>query len=584
MAHVLGRRTDSSPVSRIPATPEELCLVAGLNPSAVTTSETEATVEDFLASIKAELAIPKRSLLRYCLYYREDPSWWGPGSDEEPYFFAMLWLTCLVAYGFPIGKQGDFHARLHAALDTKVSLQGNALGDLDDAWEDVEQWTRGRSHYRQLVLPPRCTHRTLIGRSHFLAFPHRFDRERLGQVLKDAGLAGYEPAIRLVLEALQAERSRFSTEFRSDLDVLFRDYLDQGRDPKDSPFWRAVRQAARDLPTSEAQSNRATGTAGLLVEWDADDLLAPFVAFSSDWVPPDEWLTEDLELAVGPFSRRATLDSEALSLLLKAPAGVINSNEARAVAEGFVPLVEEYSGLFRVAIADAIEGCEIALVRDDLVESIRNAFGGRSEESGVQGWAIVANARFRQLDSLIQGLSSVRTLLQTTDAPPPVLTGGIRASGNTFYAISQYMPKVRAEQATGVVVQPEGTTAAFPCSRNGGDDGLWTLPAAIIEGARLNAVDIAFEVTATYSVKLLERSIKRESKTRFHLQMPILATDHKGLPAGAFRVETCKAEGETVEGPQRQLGLGITSPKFEHALDMLPFDPTASWLGPGLGE
>lgn len=585
VAHVFGRSTDNSPVSRIPATPEELCIVAGRSPATMAQHEVDAVVADFLGCVKTELATPKRSLLRYCLYYREDPSWWGPTSDEQPYFFSMLWLTCLVAYGFPAGVEGDFYTRMRATLDTKVSLQGNALGELDDVWEDLEQWARQRPEYRQLALPHRCPHRTIIGRSHFLAFPHRFDREKLSDVLQVAGLTGHEPPVRLVLEALQAERQRFSVEFRCDLDVLFTDYLDQGRDPKASPFWRAVRQAARDLPTRASVENASTGQATLLAEWDDDDLLTPFVAFSKDWVPPAEWPIGELELGLGELSRRAVLGPEQLLGVLRSPAGVLRPAETRAVDEGFLPLLEEVSGLYRVAVAEEIASCEIALVKEALVAVVRGAFGGRAEESGVHGWAIVTNARFEQRDELGPELSSIRTLLQTTDAPRPTMVGGIRASGDIFYSLEHYLPLVRARCASHVMVRLLDGVDDYSCLRGANESELWRLPAQVLQASRsTHGVDSAYEVRATYAIDLLGRRVTREAKATFRLQSPVLATDYKGVPTGSFRLETCTCGGETVVGPQASLPLGFTTDAFDRALDVLPFDSSARWLGPGLGE
>src|SRR5258706_16147017 len=119
---------------------------------------------------------------------------------------------------------------------------------------------------------------------------------------------GCEHPVGVVLKALLAERKRFSKEFRDDLDALFSVYLKQGRDPKDSPFWRAIRQEARDPSSGGFHEGKASGRATLLAEWDEDDLLTPFVAFPDDWIPPDDWQVKELEFRIGDLSRRANLD------------------------------------------------------------------------------------------------------------------------------------------------------------------------------------------------------------------------------------------------------------------------------------
>lgn len=586
VAHIFGRSSDSSPISRIPATPEELCVVAGKDPAKLTSGEIDALVARFLADIKTELASPRRSLLRYCLHYREDASWWSPTSYQEPYFFAMLWLTCLIAYGYPTNVEGDFYARIRTALDGNVSLQGTALGELDDVWEDLEKWTCSRPDYRALVLPPRSARRSIIGRSHFLAYPHRVDRIRLASVLEGAGLAGNEPPVRLALEALLAERQRFSAEFRDDLDTFFADYIDQGRDPKLSPFWRAIRQVARDLPPLGSAETKQVGQIGLLAEWDQDDLLAPFIALTPNRVAPSDWLTEDLDARIGAFTRRAVLDQQAIEAILRTPSRLMRAQDARPIEEGVVPLLEEISGVYRVAIADEIASCEMALVKRMLASAFRQAFGGREEDCGVNGWVLFTAARLEQRDHFEGDLSEVRTLLQTTDAPRPSMAGGSRSAGNTFHALNGYLPYVHARHAAAVTLrweeQPEIACARTP---NASDPDRWELPAAIVEQiANTDDLDIEYEVVAYYDADLMGRTIRREARTTFRLQRPVLSTGYKGVPSGSYRVETCTQAGETVIGPQAKLPFALAGDAAELALDVLPLDPTARWLGPGLGE
>jgi hypothetical protein len=579
--HVFRRRADSSPVTRIPATPEELCLARGHSPAAVANmsrQELEAVVEEFIACLKTELADEKYGLLRYCLHYREDGSWWTPAGDQQPYFFAMLWFTCLIAYGYPSDSERDFHARIRAAFGSAISLQDNALGGLDDVWEDLAQWTREHSGQRELILPARCTWRTNVGRSHFLAFPNRIDREKLGTILRAAGLIG-EPPVRLVLEALLAARARFSREFRDDLDALLNVYLAQGQDPKNSPFWRAIRQEARDLSASVTSSLAPTGSVTILAEWDEDDLLMPFVAFDEDWVAPADWEVVALEFRIGPFTRCTNLRPAVVAEILSNPTLHLRGSEARAIEEGVVPLLEESSGLYRMALAEQIASCDMALVRERQASAMRTAFGGREEESGVPGWILLAGARLEQRDTLAGVLSGVTTLLQTTDAPPPTMIGGIRVLGNTFYALPHYLPMINARSAARVVVSSDSDDEF--CTRSAEDTDLWHLPKRWLDGLDR---DRDVEVRAAYEVEFCGQRVTREARARFRLQRPVLATEYKGVPSGSFQVETCSSDGETVVGPRPSLSLGFTRASCDQSLDVLPLDGSARWLGPGLGE
>ena len=92
-------------------------------------------------------------------------------------------------------------------------------------------------------------HRTGIGQSWFLAFPHKVDRLAVAKCLWEHDLVGFEPPIQPVITALEANRRNFSTEFKSDLDDFISYFLDEGSEVQDSAFWRAIRQEALD-PTS----------------------------------------------------------------------------------------------------------------------------------------------------------------------------------------------------------------------------------------------------------------------------------------------------------------------------------------------
>ncbi|HEY0466318.1 MAG TPA: hypothetical protein VGC79_19040, partial [Polyangiaceae bacterium] len=382
-----------------------------------------------------------------------------------------------------------------------------------------------------------------------------------------------------MLEALLAARSRFSREFRDDLEDLLKVYLAQGKDPKDSPFWRAIRQEARDLSAIPTGSIAPTGCATILAEWDEDDLLMPFVAVTEDWVAPAEWDVVTLEFRIGPFTRCANLRPQTVDEIFSNPTRWLRSSEARALEEGVVPLLEESSGLYRMAFAEQIASCEMALVREQQASAMRAAFGGHEEESGVPGWILLAGARLEQRDTLAGVLSGVTTLLQTTEAPPPTMVGGIRVLGNTFYALPHYLPMINARSATRVTVSSDSDEEV--CTRSTESTDLWHLPKRWLDSVDR---DRDMEVRATYEVEFCGQRVGREGIARFRLQRPVLATEYKGLPSGSFQVETCSSHGETVVGPRALLPLGFTRASCDESLDVLPLDGSARWLGPGLGE
>ena len=247
---LIGNGTDGTPVTRLAATREELTLVVGDD-----SADPDTVAERFVEVVRQEL--PRgRSFSGYCLDYgpRRSTNPWTPASGDSPHFFAMLWFTCLVAYGYPDPSIG-FHDRLTYLIFSKH----DQLTQLPEVWKDLRDWTHHQARVgapiRELVLPPEDTFRTVIGYSYFLAFPHQHDRHILADVLTDAGLVGIEPPVSLTLKALEESRDRFSAAFKQDLDNLVQVFLKRGKDPRDSAFWRAVRQEAQrpsvDQTTSE---------------------------------------------------------------------------------------------------------------------------------------------------------------------------------------------------------------------------------------------------------------------------------------------------------------------------------------------
>ena len=121
---------DGTPVTRLVATPEELSRVAGDD-----FASPDAIAEQFVRVIKQELP-HGQSFCGYCLG-RRSKNPWTPESRDSPHFFAMLWFTCLVAYGYP-DPQSGFHARLTYLILEKH----DQLTQLPKVWRDFRDWTR----------------------------------------------------------------------------------------------------------------------------------------------------------------------------------------------------------------------------------------------------------------------------------------------------------------------------------------------------------------------------------------------------------------------------------------------------------
>ena len=126
----------SGPVERIAATPAELAVVAGVNPddaNAVARAFADAckaTLSSGVSSVGSVRIDPGVSWLPVAIGRRRQP--------RSPPFFAMLWFTCLVAYGYP-DAEGGLHSRLSQLLGSTSFPHC-----LPSVWAEASAWTRVR--------------------------------------------------------------------------------------------------------------------------------------------------------------------------------------------------------------------------------------------------------------------------------------------------------------------------------------------------------------------------------------------------------------------------------------------------------
>lgn len=147
-----------------------------------------------------------------------------PSTLEEPPFFAFLWLTCLIAHGYPDPDQeGKFHARYEAVFGHQ-DHQG--LRRLTEAWEklrdwlDIEEIFEGERH-RKLNLPPIDDYRRKISHSWRLAFPRLADydllQKRLSR-LQERYAGPLKASSPQLIDYLLAE-TQFSCDFKNELEL-----------------------------------------------------------------------------------------------------------------------------------------------------------------------------------------------------------------------------------------------------------------------------------------------------------------------------------------------------------------------------
>jgi hypothetical protein len=161
--------------------------------------------------------------------------------ERFPDFFAFLWLTSLIAYGYPDASlDGQWHARFDLLFPRCDSRQ---LKGLPELWELLAAWLNQEERcfeghlFTQLVLPTADRNRSNISHSWRLAFPLLLDRRRLSRAFEQLVRRGEVLHCRN-LRLLQAlEQEQFSSSFLQEL-TAYRKRLEE--QPDESSWFGSV--------------------------------------------------------------------------------------------------------------------------------------------------------------------------------------------------------------------------------------------------------------------------------------------------------------------------------------------------------
>ncbi len=563
-----GETSEDKPVERIPATPEELREVVD-DPSA----RPEEVVAAFVASVKRKIPTGV-SFEGFCNNYMA----WSPASEYPPRFFAMLWLTCLVAYGYPDGRSG-FHDRM-----TRLLGRYQHMGCLPYLWYDVEEWTRIRANevagFRPLKLPPDDHYRVNIGHSWFLAFPHQHDRRRLRELLERNDLVGDEPPVAPVVSMLERNRNSFDSSFREDLDNFVKTILRTDADVRDSPFWRAVRQEAL-LPAGEQgpEARRALANTALMAAREDDELYV-YVACSDGTRLPSGFTAIGFDDEIDGFSHYVaannTGDDEDAGMdraAIAALEGRLKVPKARVHARRGVLVFQEV-GIFEYRLAGGADAnqAEVALVRDDKVAAFKRAYGGRARSSRLPGWQQVLGCKVLVRPDAPSGLESAKHLQETMVPPSVRLAEGIYTDEG-YYAFPGFLPIVRFDGARRVQILDAAGAVVGEASRSSSNRNEWHLPD-----------DLAWQAPSTWTVRVHwvdEAGHARTSEKALGFVDRQTSHDYKRLRrSGRYYIEACEP-GEVEVIGREEIPLGIADTEVLDEVAYRSLDPVHSLNGDG---
>lgn len=559
---------EGTPIERIPATPEELREVVKDS-----SAEPEEVVAAFVASVKRK--VPSGvSFEGFC----SNRMTWSPVSENPPRFFAMLWLTCLVAYGYPEGISG-FHARMKTVLGSSQQM-----GCLPEIWSDMEEWTQTQASnivgFRPLKLPPYDHYRSNIGHSWFLAFPHHHDRRKLREILEHEDLVGDEPPVAPMVSVLERNRNVFGSFFREDLDVFVKTFLHADANVRDSPFWRAVRQEAL-APTGEgtAESRRASENTALMAALEDDELYV-YVACSNEAQLPSGYLASDIDDVIDGFSHFVVADVDgntendgtdmaALAVL----EGRLIVPRARVHAPRGVLVFQEV-GIFEYRLAGGADAnqAEVALVRNDKVAAFRQAYGGRARPSRLPGWQQILECKVLVCPDAPPGLRGVKHLQETMIPPSVRLAEGIRTEEG-YYAFPGFLPVVRFDDAKRVQIVDAQGVVVGEASRSVSNRDEWHLPDELAQQAPGEWIIRVYWTDNVGHARTSKKTLVFVDRQASH--------DYKRLRrSGRYYIEACEPGEAEIVGSE-EISLGITAADSADAADQPSFESITSVNGSG---
>lgn len=567
--HVLCVPGDAC-VTRIPASADELWLIAG-RPQ-VSPGDAAAWFCSKVVDALYGGADPKG----FCGF--ANAGTWDPSALSPPPYFVLLWLTCLIASGYPEVEEGEFAERIRHpdALGRAERFRTDGETCLPSLWEKLAAWTAARNaagdSVRVLRLPPPSAHRKVIGYSHFLAFPGRRDRILMAEVLGNAGLIGYEPPIRPVLEVLRANAKGFSREFRDDLND-FVGHFQQGEDSQHSPFWRAIRDEALSPALASGDQREAhTKQTTQLRFITHDDQLVPVVACLESFEPPGGIVARPVEgWGAWPCCLEADdRDYSRLQALIFEQQELVDVGTANLIRQGMLILRAVSSDEYEPTAGLEIEDCNVALVQSNYCAAFIGAFGGVREETSIDGWFAIRDCSVQLLDEAPAELSKAYQLLKTMVDPRIRVVGGVRIDDG-FLNHPACLPSIEASGAELIELKRENEAAAINLAAGG--EAAWKLPTNLSDG--------------TYKITAIHHSgggvADRVSSRTLTLVDHAVSATYKGAPSGFYRVEGCCPEEHSFEGPG-PVPLMITAQQWSAAADLLHLDSTVRYLGPGLGE
>jgi len=485
---------------------------------------------------------------------------WSVTDTRAPPYFSLLWVTCLVAWGYPDDAEGDFASRWRALFSTDgggvqpatseedVAIGRSLLGRrvdkvrIRDLWELLARWFADNPDYRELQLPePPPAFERNVGTSYALSQPDLHARRWLAHAVTALDVAGYDPPPGPVLRGLvtRADHRAIRDDFLRQLQRLEKLHRERGRLHED-PVWAAIRRECISPVTTDGGVVPLTRFTAVLEEY-IDSTEAHLVWRGGDKpMSAEDDATWRWDPRMDEHVLEGACDNGQLWPFLEAPWEHTRTGLTRLVREGLVCFARDEHARFSVVTGAEVVNAEIALVRDDLLPRLREWAGGSSERVPANGWRLVRGAQLRSVEEelLPEGLEAVRQLVKTSAPPAARWVGGVRAGPRAFYRHQKLLPAVSAPEAAAVL---DETTRKGLLQ----EDGRWSFdPENPPSGLRVRVVwpessgwaDTMLEARFEQAAVQLPKPFKSEDHELIGPEEPLACTGEHGLQARGGRV------------------------------------------------
>jgi hypothetical protein len=480
---------------------------------------------------------------------------WAVTDTRAPPYFSLLWVTCLVAWGYPDDAEGDFASRWRALFSTDgggvqpamsendVAIGRSLLGrrvdrvEIRDLWDLLARWFADNPGYRELELPePPPASERHVGTSYALSQPDLHARVWLAQAVTALDVAGYDPPPGPVLRGLVARADHTATrdDFRCQLRRLEELHRAGGRLHED-PVWAAIRRECISPVTTAGGVVPLTSFTAVLDEY-IDSTEADLVwRGGGEPIPATDGASWRWDPRMDEYVLEGACDNGQLWPFLEDPWEHTRTGLARLVREGLVCFARDELARFGVVTGAEVVNAEIALVRDNLLPRLREWAGGSTERIPARGWSLVRGAQLRSVEEelLPEGLEAVRQLVKTSAPPTARWVGGVRAGPRAFYRHQQLLPAVSAPEATTVVDETTRTSLLQ-------EDGRWTFdPATPPTGLHVRVVwpeatgwaDTVLEARFEQGSAQPPKPFRSEDHELIGPELPLACTGEQGLEA-----------------------------------------------------